>query len=757
MENPPVFDALMNSISLNGFEKLIEELEGKEGCEWVPLGGRPNNKATVEAAGDPGRSIVERLTNGIDAIIEHQHKEHNGVPDCHSPKQAGQAWFGIPEEGLSALSNAQRRALAQKIQIKMLPGDNKDARIVEIRDFGTGLSPERMPDTILSLNESNKTTKYYLAGAYGQGGSSTFASCKFTIIASKADGDTVGFTIVKRQIINYKYANYVYLVCDGKVFTATKDTESFPRGTVVRHLGYDLSGYAQPLGPNSLYGLLNQTLFDPVLPVWLINDVHNYRRVIKGVRNALNGAVDEGDESKGPQLAHYIKMFHLNLRDFGSVGVEYWVLESPTKENKYPSKSYVNPSKPIILTINGQNQHEISQLLIRRRADLPYLSNRLICHIDCNNLNLEAKGALFISNREGARRGTILEVLENELVQIFQSDDDLVRLNKEAQKQGYKERDEKTEREIRIEVSKILKMQGVDVGESFGAVAAVQGVQEDKPVNPRPPRPTPIPKTIELKDPPTYIKLIWSDDSDITFYPEQRRWLRIETDALSNYHNSTNVSLSRINVICSDPESVQLLGTTPLSGGRMRINLSADAKAKISDKSTIRVELSRTGLPTLSDERPIRIIDKPVAKQQTQKTSFPPFDFTPIDPDHPKWAVLTWPDDVNEVAYEAQMEDGVLMIYYSTEFPKFTEKKSTHDKKDSEKGKSFVNKYQIWLVVHALLVVQKKNQSKATDEPDDITLIEQQENQERIRAATLAVIFADREVKNPVLESDDNE
>ena len=32
-----------------------------------------------------------------------------------------------------------------------------------------------MKDTILSLNESNKIQKHYLAGTYGQGGSSTFA------------------------------------------------------------------------------------------------------------------------------------------------------------------------------------------------------------------------------------------------------------------------------------------------------------------------------------------------------------------------------------------------------------------------------------------------------------------------------------------------------------------------------------------------------------------------------------------------------
>jgi hypothetical protein len=70
----------------------------------------------------------------------------------------------------------------------------------------------------------------------------------------------------------------------------------FPQGTEVRHFGYDLNNFGSPLGPNSLYGSMNTNLFDPVMPVWFDNRVHNYRRVIKGSRNALCGAVDDGDE-----------------------------------------------------------------------------------------------------------------------------------------------------------------------------------------------------------------------------------------------------------------------------------------------------------------------------------------------------------------------------------------------------------------------------------------------------------------------------
>ncbi len=56
----------------------------------------------------------------------------------------------------------QRRVLAQQIMVKVLPGENKDSRTIEVRDHGVGLMPEQMPGTILSLNEDNKVQKHYL-------------------------------------------------------------------------------------------------------------------------------------------------------------------------------------------------------------------------------------------------------------------------------------------------------------------------------------------------------------------------------------------------------------------------------------------------------------------------------------------------------------------------------------------------------------------------------------------------------------------
>src|SRR5262249_25667024 len=156
------------------------------------------------------------ITNAIDAVIDRAHFEHGGKPACSNPRDAVQVWFGVPKAGLHKLSESERRKLAQDgVSVTLFEGDGKARRCVEIADKGLGLTPAQMPKTILSLNESNKLDKFYLAGAFGQGGSATFASSEYTLIASRSltSPELVGFTVVKYEPPKgVKLGSYVYLV-----------------------------------------------------------------------------------------------------------------------------------------------------------------------------------------------------------------------------------------------------------------------------------------------------------------------------------------------------------------------------------------------------------------------------------------------------------------------------------------------------------------------------------------------------------------
>ncbi len=186
------------------------------------------------------------------------------------------------------------------------------------------------------------------------------------------------------------------------------------------------------LDRESVYGVLGRILFDPVAAIRLENQVNGWNRTIKGARNALNGAVDEGDDGKGPTLDHHVPLFSLSLGDYGVIGVEYWVLARP--ENKdgrprrtKPTDNFVDAGKPIVLTHNGQNQGEITGRLIKDEADLPYLQTqgRIICHVNCDRLTPNAKRMLFASTREQSREGYLLERIRDELARLLKADDEL--------------------------------------------------------------------------------------------------------------------------------------------------------------------------------------------------------------------------------------------------------------------------------------------------------------------------------------------
>ena len=735
---------------------LLETFEANNpNATWIPV-GRENNRGTIEASSDPGRSLIERLTNGIDAVLEDQFIQHNGLPECHSPREAAQAWLGVPEGGLSALSTRERQRLADRVTIHLMEGDGDwSKRLVIIEDRGTGLLPDEMPRTILSLSQSNKIKKRYVVGAYGQGGSSTFACSQFTLIVSKRlNSPRIGFAVVKYYEPppddEAKVGNYVYLTLGGNVLEVDSVDINLPVGTRVKHFGYDLTKYNGSLGPASVYGLLNGVLFDPVVPVWLTNAIHKYRRVIKGSRNALNGAVDEGDDEskKGPTLSHSFPTFYVNLGDHGSIGIEYWVLE-PTETNKQPIRSFVDPAKPIILTLQGQSHAEMSQVLVRKDADLPYLRQRLICHVDCNRLTPGAKRSLFVSNREEARKGQVYSRIEEEVVKALKSDDDLTRLNTEARERGLQQQDQEAQKQMQSEVARLLHLQGMNVEMAGGTPSEQPG--GGRTGGKRGPRPKPNP--IETKEPPTFIRIVWDESEPITFFAEQTRYLRIETDAESSYHDSSDPRKSRVNIIIEDA-SLTIAGTTPLKGGRMRAIVRCGTNAKLKAEGIIRIELTRPGLPALRDSRPYTIVAPPQAKPGKSAISVPRIDPRPISPEHQQWAILNWPtDDFSFAASSSEMENGTLVVWYSTVFPSYARELSVLEARDPALAKSFNTRYAIWLAVHSLLLQEEAQSSEKVPEETATEV----ERQERCRVARLSAMMASREVRELKSSQSDSE
>jgi hypothetical protein len=760
MEKHEFFVALMKAENIKQLETALAKYRADHGTllNEVPFGRRPNNRGTIEVASDAGRAAIERITNAHDALLELEHHRHSGKPECRSPREAASAWLGVSDkDGLAGLSIKQRQDLAAKTIIRLQAGEGGQSRILTIEDRGIGIPVSKMEQTILSLNESNKITKHYLAGTYGQGGSSTLAFSAYVVVASRyVESDEIAFTVVRYLNLpaeEYKTGHYVYLVEDDRPLVVKAKWDDMEYGTTVRHFGYDLTDYPFAIGPRSLYGALQRVLFDPVAPVRFENMFHGWNRTIKGSRNALNGAVDVGDDGRGPDIDYHLPMFNVSLGDYGSIGIEYWVLKKPAEEKgkgrKNPVDAFVDSRRPIIISHNGQNQGELSVQIIKQDAELPFLRNRLICHVTSDYLAAASKRLLFSSTREQSREGFILSRIREELISLLRSDDELRRLNDEARDQSLREHDETAKQQMRRQVAKLLRIAGAGVVEVGGGKAKTGG---DGTVVSKHPRGKPEP--ITPKEPPTFIRIVWDDEKDISFYGGQRRYIRIETDANSTYHDPHNPSASKINIAVG--EELSVFGTSPLTGGRMRIGIECNPTVALGTKGTIRVELYRLGMTALSDERGYVITEQPKPKEEGHAASFPDFEVIPVEgPEEANWDYVcdnSGDTDVCLHASGAVMNEGTLYVYYSTAFPRFATELKRIEIQNIALAPSFKKRYELWLAVHALLMVQEaeKEIEAESSEGAELTIAEMK-RQERCRLASIAVMVSSQEVKSGLM------
>src|SRR5439155_19287230 len=145
------------------------------------------------------------------------------------------------------------------------------------------------------------------------------------------------------------------------------------------------------------------------------------------------------------------------------------------KGSTKPSDSFVDANKPIILSHNGQNQGELSASLIKKDADLPYLRNRLIVHVNCDSLSSDGKRSLFASTREQSKEGHMADRISREVVSALRFDDVLDRLNIEAREQSLKEQDEAAEKRVQRQVAKLLDLVGPAKVDTGGASQEVDG------------------------------------------------------------------------------------------------------------------------------------------------------------------------------------------------------------------------------------------------------------------------------------------
>jgi len=611
--------------SLADAKRIVTALERNFDFRWRPVGDRENNYGTISIGSDPGSALVERITNAIDAVIEREaarqmrRKSKQALPS--TPREAVEAWFGVPGGRQAAIDTDKRQKLANNISVRLLSGASKRQPTVEIRDYGIGLTPKLVPTTILGLNENNKVNKLYLAGAYGQGGSTVLAfSPQGTIFVSRRDPDLL--TTGEKDEIAVTFARYneldprrdkngrfEYLVSPKyEVPGLPASALKFDAGTSVKHFDLEIPQYSQRMTQltGSLWWLLQNALFDPVLPVWaeehrpeVLKDNKVDRRTIAGNNARLSASEDKTDK-----VEHKDSVMVIVPHPAGetNVRVNYWVLkqdeDAPTSQ---PIESYVDVHRPIAYTFNGQTHGTDERRFVTDRLALPYLAKFFIMQVELDHLNPHARRELLSTTRDRLKQMSFHGEMRERIAAALDEDEELHRLDHERKEKILSHHSDSERAKMRERFARLMERFKAGIDAKAPAKGGELGGRDTKePGNRKPLEP------LKTKDEPTYIKIA-NTQKPVPIRLDRNALIRLESDAPDAYlSNHTHAKLS----IGCEPQGLALESKSDFKGGRARLTVRPTDKAQAGDMGKLTVFLFTPDERTITSSTSFRI-EKP--------------------------------------------------------------------------------------------------------------------------------------------------
>lgn len=590
---------------------------------WRPIGDRPNNHGNVRMGSDPGLALVERITNGIDAVVSLAQRVDANNRKPNDPREAGRILFGVPESGFNELSAEQRRKLGLKVRVRLDDSGEPKRPTIVIQDWGEGQTPTALPKTVLSLNESNKADLPWSMGTYGQGGSVALGFCKATLIISKRHPSlgeaNVGWTLITEHPAGengQKLPNYQFLVLSSnEVPEFTPELLSdFDHGTKIVHIVYDLQRLSGPV-TTQMWQFLHSALFDPVLPFELSgtrkNDPANNTRIIVGNRARL----ERPESARGDlEVAHRDTYEHDLGEGVGKVEMNYWCVRRPASSTaaSEPLDSYCNADTAISITLFGQRQDNKARAWLKDRIRLPFLYKRLIAQVSCDGLTPAAKGELFASTRERATESDLKDRVYSELEKILLNDDELKRLNHEEKERMLSQSTAKVSEKVQKRLGEFIKTVLKDVQRTGGGSQSDgdKGKKKSEPGKPTPPRNT---DDTNLHNFPTFLAF---EKKEMSASQGAGTHVWLEADAKNGFFPHHDGELVVKWSGPSEEHLPRITSRSQLLGGKSRWFIATDGTTPLGDYQLEASLMTPNG--PLAAVFLLHVIPPPVAKPETK-------------------------------------------------------------------------------------------------------------------------------------------
>lgn len=673
--------------------------------KWRLYGDKEGNRASVgnqQAA--PENALAEKVINSVDALLLRECRVRGIDPESkdnapHSVRQAVAKFFKgenpIDHEtarNLTHWSSSERTKQSREITIAATgakPGSKRNMCLT-ITDKGEGQSPNKIPETILSLNSKNKQGIAFVQGKFNMGGSGALIFCEesLQLVISRRhpelvdsedqDGDLWGVTVVRREAPRQRdgdsiHSEYTYLAPvgyeerprEGKVMRFKADSlpimpienraydAPLHWGTAIKLYEYKTksAGQSNILMRDGLLYAMERLLPEIALPVRM-HECRDFAGRTGSFDTTLSGLVTRLEDGRGDNLEPGFPISAiLNIKGC-YINARIYLFKDGA------GKTYLD-KEGVIFAINGQSHGHFHKSIFGRpkRVGLGRLKDSLVVLLDCSSLDVRQREDLFMSSRDRLTDMPIRKDIENEVQKILKTNESLKRIQNERRQRDLDNKLSE-DKPLADVLNKIITGSPV-LQNFFGSGRKLANPFPKKPddkqgnkINPRTP--------FVGKEYPSYFHFHKKKAGDYLHRNTERgRTCKIafDTDAENKYFDRS-INPGKVSVAIMSHVDIDISYNITLDAGKSILSLDLPQSVKVGDKLLIKVSVEDGGQAnTFENKAALTVIEKSDRKSGSNKKTLR----DAMGMDLPKIVPVKEGDD-NWVRHEFVKEDACHII-----------------------------------------------------------------------------------------------
>ncbi len=616
-------------IVANSENDIAAALRQNTSIRWYPLGNNENNFGVIEnQQSSPVAALIEKITNCIDAILlrrcweEGMDPKSDGAP--RTMAQAVERFFASTYKSWHL--GPIRREQAESIQI-VASGSTKHPCLL-VYDDGEGQHPDDFETTFLSLLRGNKNEIAFVQGKYNMGGTGAIVFCgkqRYHLIGSKRFDNTgdFGFTLIRKHPLTEEEAKskrstwYEYLKIDGRIprFPITElnlglANRKFTTGTIIKLYDYDLPAGTRGALPQEPRRAIDQFLFEPALPIYLVDTAERYPRnkVLHidcfGLKHRL-----EREENKYVDRKFSVEEAD---HDIGRMKITCYVFKAKVEGRSVKETrdiiqtEFMHDSMAVLFSLNGQVHGHFTPEFISRSLKMPLLKNHLLVHVDCTGLKYDFRSELFMASRDRLKSGDDTAELRKRVAAALQKSE-LADIYKQRQNAISVEGGDA--KDLLKAFSKELPF-NKDLMRLLSQTFKIEGQESEKKERPKPEKPKPV-KTKEPFNPeryPSFFNIKTGKGDKLISLPEaEEKTVQFATDVEDNYFDrSEDPGELKVSVLqfrqneqgrgtapgpVDEPDKLIDIRKSSPKEGTIKIGFGATEKLKAGDEVEIQARL----------------------------------------------------------------------------------------------------------------------------------------------------------------------